>query len=136
LHSGVTLAALHATRIARDGFWRVFGRTSLRVSAAGGLMFKRLHDIDEPTVTITVEGRQIEVPESDSVAAAILTAGIEYFRTTPISGIRRAPYCMMGTCFECLVEIDGVPNQQACQTQVRDGMSVKLQKGASHENPI
>jgi NADH dehydrogenase/NADH:ubiquinone oxidoreductase subunit G len=36
---------------------------------------------------------------------------------------------MMGVCFECLVEIDGVPNQQACMTPVRSGMRIKLQKG-------
>ena len=92
-------------------------------------MFKRLHDINEPTVTITIEDRQIKVPASDSVAAAMLAAGIVTARATPISGAHRGPYCMMGTCFECLVEIDGVPNQQACRTQVREGMNVTVQKG-------
>ncbi len=92
-------------------------------------MFKRLNHINEPTVTITVEDRPIEVPESDSVAAAMLAAGILTARTTPASGAHRGPYCMMGTCFECLIEIDGVPNQQACQTQVREGMSIIVQKG-------
>jgi predicted molibdopterin-dependent oxidoreductase YjgC len=47
-----------------------------------------------------------------------------------VSGTHRAPYCMMGACFDCLVEIDGIPNQQACQTLVREGMRVNLQKGA------
>lgn len=92
-------------------------------------MFKRLNDIPEPTVTITVEDRSLEVPERDSVAAAMLAAGILTARTTPINGAPRGPYCLMGTCFECLVEIDGVPNQQACQTQVRQGMNIIVQKG-------
>jgi predicted molibdopterin-dependent oxidoreductase YjgC len=34
---------------------------------------------------------------------------------------------MMGICFDCLVEIDGVPNQRACQTLVQEGMRVKIQ---------
>lgn len=34
---------------------------------------------------------------------------------------------MMGTCFECLVEIDGEPNRQACLTLVREGMDIKRQ---------
>jgi predicted molibdopterin-dependent oxidoreductase YjgC len=34
---------------------------------------------------------------------------------------------MMGICFECLVEIDGRPNQQACQIIVRDGMTIHRQ---------
>jgi D-hydroxyproline dehydrogenase subunit gamma len=92
-------------------------------------MFKRLNDVDKPTVTITIEGRRHRVPASDTVAAAMLTAGLITARTTPISSTPRGPYCMMGTCFECLVEIDGVPNQQACQTRVRDGMNIKAQKG-------
>jgi len=92
-------------------------------------MFKRLNHINEPTVTITVEGRPVVVPESDSVAAAMLAAGIVTARITPVSSVHRGPYCMMGTCFECLVEIDGVPNQQACQTQVRDGMNIIVQRG-------
>lgn len=92
-------------------------------------MFKRLDHINEPTVTITIEDRQIKVPAGDSVAAAMLAAGIVTARMTPISSAHRGPYCMMGTCFECLVEIDGVPTQQACQTQVREGMNVTIQRG-------
>ncbi|NKB63567.1 MAG: hypothetical protein GKR95_16110 [Gammaproteobacteria bacterium] len=41
-----------------------------------------------------------------------------------ISEAPRGPYCMMGVCFECLVEIDGKRNQQACQIEVQPGMSV------------
>ena len=92
-------------------------------------MFKRLNQMAEPTVTITVEDRQIKVPATDSVAAAMLVAGFATTRTTPVSGAHRGPYCMMGTCFECLVEIDGVSNQQACRTQVREGMRVVVQEG-------
>jgi NADH dehydrogenase/NADH:ubiquinone oxidoreductase subunit G len=36
---------------------------------------------------------------------------------------------MMGVCFDCLVEIDGVPNQQACLTAVREGMVIRWQDG-------
>ena len=41
------------------------------------------------------------------MAAAVFAAGFDHTRTSPISGYRRGPYCMMGVCFECLVEIDG-----------------------------
>jgi predicted molibdopterin-dependent oxidoreductase YjgC len=99
------------------------------IFTAGGLMFKRLNHLNQPTVTITIEDRQIEVPATDSVAAAMLGAGIVATRTTPVSGAPRGPYCMMGTCFECLVEIDGVSNQQACRTQVREGMQIAVQQG-------
>jgi predicted molibdopterin-dependent oxidoreductase YjgC len=38
---------------------------------------------------------------------------------------------MIGHCFECLVEIDGVGNRQACLTLVREGMRVRRQNGAA-----
>ncbi|WP_020588810.1 (2Fe-2S)-binding protein [Desulfobacter curvatus] len=92
-------------------------------------MFKRLHDnrpgVDR--VTITFEGESLEVPATETVIAAVMAAGAGYNRTSPISGAHRAPYCLMGVCHECLMEIDGVPNQQACKIQVRDGMVVKRQ---------
>ena len=33
----------------------------------------------------------------------------------------------MGVCFECLVEIDGLLNRQACLEPVYEGMHVKRQ---------
>lgn len=78
-------------------------------------------------VTITLDGMAIEACEGDSVAAALLSASPAFTRRSPVSGAPRAPYCMMGICFECLVEIDGVPNRQACMIPVRDGMAVKRQ---------
>jgi len=78
-------------------------------------------------VTILLAGEPVTVPEHATVAAAMLLAGWQWNRNSPISGAPRAPYCMMGTCFECLVEIDGVPDRQACLTPVRDGMRIERQ---------
>lgn len=33
-------------------------------------------------------------------------------------------YCGMGICYECLLIINRVPNIQACQTPVADGMII------------
>jgi sarcosine oxidase subunit alpha len=93
-------------------------------------MFKRIDDSNAKGVTLTIEGKRITAPAGTTVAGAMLTAGFDHFRTTAVSGARRAPFCMMGTCFDCLVEIDGVPNRQACQTTVCQGMRVKLQYDA------
>ncbi|MFL2542150.1 MAG: (2Fe-2S)-binding protein [Candidatus Latescibacterota bacterium] len=59
----------------------------------------------------------------------VLATAPGYTRTTAVSGAARAPYCLMGTCFECLMEIDGVENRQACMTIVVDGMTVNRQNG-------
>lgn len=84
-----------------------------------------------PTATVQIhfDGRPLQVPAGRSVAAALLLAGVQHFRRSAVSGEPRAPYCMMGVCFECLVEIDGVPSRQACLVPVREGMQVRAQDG-------
>lgn len=81
-------------------------------------------------IFVQVEGHRVAVPSNASAAAAALIAGLTWTRTSPASGERRAPYCMMGVCFECLLEIDGEPSQQGCLVQVRPGMSIRRQEGA------
>ena len=97
-------------------------------------MFRRLARSDDGAegseVTIFIEGQAVQVPQGETVAAAVLASGLDAVRTTPVSGVPRMPYCLMGICFECLMEIDGVPNSQACMTQVREGMRVARQTGA------
>ena len=91
-------------------------------------MFKRLAD-PGGMVALTVDGKPITARAGDSVAAGMLANGIDHCRTTPVSGAPRAPYCLMGVCFECLVTIDGVGSRQACLVAVREGMAVETQQG-------
>ena len=96
-------------------------------------MFRSLRE-DEGTdvriaqVTLSVDGEACTLPAGAPVASALLRLG-SIARLTGLSGSPRAPYCMMGVCFECLVEIDGVPNQQACMVAAADGMVVRRQDG-------
>jgi hypothetical protein len=83
----------------------------------------------ERLVEIEFNGRPLAVPGQGSVAAALLAAGALRFRSTPVSGAPRAPYCMMGVCFECLVEIDGQGSVQSCLTPVAAGMRIARQQG-------
>lgn len=92
--------------------------------------FERLTTRDTATVTVYVEDQPVAVSPHDSVAAAVLAAGLMPSRTTPVSGSGRAPYCLMGACFECLVDIDGMANQQGCLTPVHEGMRIRRQQGA------
>ncbi len=86
-------------------------------------------------VTVDVEGRAVDAREGDTVAIALLLAGRVAFRDTPVGGVPRGPLCLMGACFDCLVEIDGRPNVQACTTPVADGMRVRVQRGARRTEP-
>lgn len=86
-------------------------------------MFERI----EPggALQVDFEGRPIAARAGDSVAAALLAAGVLDFHANAVSGLPRAPYCMMGVCFDCVLEIDGIGGRQACLTPVVDGMRIR-----------
>lgn len=94
-------------------------------------MFRRLPDNGpgRPEVIIRFEGKLLTAREGDTVAAAILTTASAICRNTPVTGAERTPYCMMGICHDCLVEIDGNANQQSCQILVHPGMDIQRQSG-------
>ena len=92
-------------------------------------MFRRLPD-SGGVIAFDFEGATFEARVGDSVAAALLANGVLAFRTTPVSGSPRSPWCLIGNCHECLVEIDGEPNRQACLVEARAGMRVRRQRGA------
>jgi predicted molibdopterin-dependent oxidoreductase YjgC len=83
----------------------------------------------EATITIFLDDRPMAARDGESIATCLLRSGVAHFRTTPVSGSPRLPYCMIGHCFECLVEIDGIGSRQACLLQVRAGMHVRTQNG-------
>jgi D-hydroxyproline dehydrogenase subunit gamma len=86
-------------------------------------------------LTVEVEGRTIRVPPGASAAAAVLLAGLSSIRDTAVGDGERAPYCMMGICFDCLAEIDCVPNRQSCMVAVEPGMRIRRQRGRRVLNP-
>jgi hypothetical protein len=98
-------------------------------------MFRKRPDALGETVPVTVEGTGIRVPKGVSAAAAMLLAGLTSTRETPVSGAPRAPYCLMGICFDCLAEIDGTPNRQSCMVTVRPGMAIRRQRGRRAIDP-
>ncbi len=92
-------------------------------------MFRKLHDPGLKAVTVQIDGKPVSAETGESVAAVLLRQPEGWSRTTPVTHSERAPYCMMGVCFECLVEIDGQGSTQACMTPVRDGMRISRQTG-------
>ena len=93
-------------------------------------MFRRLDGAAPARVAIELDGARVEVPADISVAAALLWLGVEPYRASALGGEPRAPYCMMGACFDCLAEIDGRANQRACQVTIAPGIRVCRQLGA------
>jgi predicted molibdopterin-dependent oxidoreductase YjgC len=80
-------------------------------------------------VTISVDGVAVAVENGEPIAAVLLRVPPFTTRANPVSGAARAPYCMMGVCFECLVEIDGETSIRSCMTRARHGMVVRRQTG-------
>jgi thioredoxin reductase len=79
-------------------------------------------------IAITFEGTEFTARPGESLAAALIAGGVKHFRETR-SGACRGIFCGMGVCQECLVEIDGRPNQRACMTKVVAPISVKRSVG-------
>ena len=98
-------------------------------------MFRPRLDGPAATVPVVLKGRTVRVPFGASAAAAVLVAGFRSIRETPVGGSERAPYCMMGICFDCLAEIDGVPNRQSCMVEARPGMQIRRQIRARRIDP-
>jgi len=73
---------------------------------------------------IEVDGRLVPAAPGQTIAAALIGAGIVVFRHTP-TGAPRGVFCGMGVCFDCLVTVDGLAEQRACMTPVRQGMRVQ-----------
>jgi predicted molibdopterin-dependent oxidoreductase YjgC len=96
-------------------------------AAACGPLFRPLRD--EPRlVRVELDGETVMARERDTVASLLLgSVAPDLYRRSAASGLPRAPLCMMGVCFECLVEIDGQTNQQGCLVRVRDGMRIRRQ---------
>lgn len=77
---------------------------------------------------MSFEGTAIPCFEGETIATALLAAGVENFGVTR-EGTPRAPLCNMGTCFECAVTVDGRPLVRTCLTPARDGMTVQRTEG-------
>jgi D-hydroxyproline dehydrogenase subunit gamma len=81
-----------------------------------------------PEVTVTIDGAPVTAYLGETVAAVFFAEGSGQTRVT-VGGAPRGVFCGMGTCFDCLVVVDGVPNTRACMTWVRDGMEISRQDG-------
>ena len=77
----------------------------------------------EKHVTLTIDGRQIEVPEGTSIMRAAMELGTQIPKLCATDSLEA-----FGSCRLCLVEIEGRPGTPAsCTTPVAAGMVVRTQ---------
>ncbi|MEO1536731.1 MAG: (2Fe-2S)-binding protein [Pseudomonadota bacterium] len=76
-------------------------------------------------VELRIDGHRCLAEKGELLATVLFRQPVSVFRRHPVDQSQRTAFCMIGVCFECLVEVDGVPNQQACLITVSDGMKVE-----------
>jgi sarcosine oxidase subunit alpha len=77
---------------------------------------------DVPSVLLRFDEQLISAQPRDSLATALIAAGVLMTSRSPKYRRPRGPYCLGGDCGTCLVRIDGRPNVRACMTPVHEGM--------------
>jgi D-hydroxyproline dehydrogenase subunit gamma len=77
------------------------------------------------TVAFTFDGRPMTAEAGQTVGAALLAAGVRSWRRTRSGGRPRGLFCGIGTCFDCLVDVNEDRAVRACLALVRDGDEVR-----------
>ncbi len=76
-----------------------------------------------PPFTITVQGRAVAAHPGESLAGALIAAGLWRFGEGEDPARPRTAFCMMGVCQQCLLRVDGRV-VQACLTPAEPGQVV------------
>ena len=77
--------------------------------------------------TFRFDGRELTAYPGETIGAALLAAGVRSLRTTRIAGAPRGLLCGIGSCFDCLVTVDGRGSQRACLTPATPDVEVEVQ---------
>lgn len=76
-------------------------------------------------ITVTLNSKPVSTEQGQSVGAVLMGEGIKAWRTTRNEGKPRGLFCGIGACYDCLVTIDGQPNQRACMVEACDSMNIE-----------
>ena len=83
--------------------------------------------------TITFDGRELAALPGQTIAAVLWQAGISSWRRTRRNGRPRGVFCGIGVCFDCLITVNGQPNQRACLVPAQPGDVIRTQEGSGHD---
>lgn len=74
-------------------------------------------------ITLWVDSQPLTALPGETIAAALARQDIVALRQSE-NGQKRGLWCGMGSCFECVVQVEGQGSQRSCMTPVHDGMRV------------
>jgi sarcosine oxidase subunit alpha len=82
---------------------------------------------DAPCVHVHFDEQLIAAQARDSLATALISAGVLMTSRSAKYRRPRGAYCLSGDCGTCLVRVDGRPNVRACMTPVHEGLRAHAQ---------
>ena len=80
-------------------------------------------------IEIFIDNHPIRAYEGETIAGVLSAIGIRQIRHAPQLKDPRGLYCCMGSCYGCMVTVNGRPNERACVTPVQAGQHISLQVG-------
>ena len=78
-------------------------------------------------IDFSFNGVELTAQPGQSVSAALISNNERINRYTRFNGAPRGVFCGIGICFDCMLIIDGQPNQRGCVTEIQPGMIVEVQ---------
>jgi predicted molibdopterin-dependent oxidoreductase YjgC len=82
---------------------------------------------------VTLDGAPVTAQPGQTIAGLLIGGGRVAWRSTRSGGRQRGLFCGIGICFDCLITVNGRPNQRACVTEVRAGDVVTSQRGTGFD---
>ncbi len=77
--------------------------------------------------SFSFDGREVPCQPGDTLGSALHRAGVKVLSRSLKYHRPRGLYCCTGSCASCFVEVDGVPNVQACMTAAKPRAEVRSQ---------
>ena len=84
-----------------------------------------------PPVRFSFDGKPVTAHEGQSIAAALLDAGVATLTRSSKYRRPRGLYCANGHCPNCMLRVDGMPHVRTCMTAARDGHVVESEGAAA-----
>jgi ferredoxin len=84
-------------------------------------------------ISFTFEQETFLAYPGESIASALMRAGILALRQTRLGKQPRGYFCGMGTCWECAVHVDAEGIVRSCSFPVSAGLEVSRTNGSTDE---
>ncbi|MFE2599419.1 (2Fe-2S)-binding protein [Streptomyces sp. NPDC059396] len=91
-------------------------------------------EVPEAAWQFRFDGETVRAEAGQTIGAALIAAGRRSWRRTRVGGAPRGVFCGIGICFDCLVVVNGRPNNRACLVEAAPGDVVQTQEGAGYDD--